>query len=218
MSVPPPERSTPFFELWDALAEPDCPICVLARRRARQFMENFFYEHVNDAALRSRLRESLGFSPEALQMAAEIHDALGTSILYAALSADVTRRLRGEVADSLSPAGACPLAETVRSTEANYVDTFARHYRAADLQARHAESFGLCLGHLAQVLAALSDKSLRERLRCAEAVKYARLGEELDLFEAKNDYRNHEPFGAEVDAWQRAARKFRRPECPGRPA
>jgi len=213
----PLERHTTFYELWDALAAPDaCAICRLRRKRARAFMEGFFYENVNEPGLRENLHDSLGFSPEALSLAEDIHDALGLSIVYAALCDDVARRLvRPE--PSLSPEQPCPLAAHARETEQRYLAEFARHYADEDLQARYETGFGFCVGHLREVLALLGDRTLRQRLCAAETRKFTALRDELKRFEAKNDYRNREPFGGEADGWQRALRKFRRPEQFGAP-
>lgn len=206
------ERHTTFYELWEALGVgDDCPICLLHRKRAHKFLNDFLYEKVNDAGMRSWLRDSLGFGAEACNLTAEVHDALGLSITYAALADEIQHRL-AEPQPELTPTRMCPLAESMRETEARYLAEFARHYGEADPQGRHEAGFGFCLGHLREALSLLADRALRRRLALAEAQKYAALRDELRQFEAKNDYRNREPLGAEADAWQRALRKCRRPE------
>ena len=208
----PPERHTTFYELWDALAARDeCGICLLHRRRARTFMESFFYEHVNDPGVRNHLHESLGFGPEASALAEELHDALGLSITYAALAFDVAQRLESPRAP-LEASESCPLAAAMRETEARYLREFARYYGEKDVQDRHAAGFGLCLGHLAAVLYVIDDETLQAQLYHTEQEKFARLRDELQLFVKKSSYDNRVPLGSEADAWQRALRKFRRPE------
>jgi hypothetical protein len=209
-----PDRHTTFYEVWDALGTPgDCGLCALHGRRAHQFVANLFYENVNHPGLRAHWHESLGFGDEGRTIAAAEQDALGLSILYASLAHDLVQRLN-HPPPKLHPARPGPLETVMRKTDARYLDEFVRHYGAADVQARHAAGFGLCLAHLDAVLRLLPDPALRMRLCEAERTLIARLQSELQLFADKSSYDSGQPFGPEADAWQRALRKFRRPESP----
>lgn len=45
----------------DALREPGCAVCRLARQAEGGYIEGLLWEQVNDAATRARLRASYGF-------------------------------------------------------------------------------------------------------------------------------------------------------------
>jgi hypothetical protein len=203
-------RHTTFYEIWDALGEIACPICFLRQKGIRKYMDDTFYENVNDPGLRARLHESLGFCDEALELALEAKQPLGMSIIYAALAKDVAKRIDNN--ENLAPARACPMAERAADIEERYLSEFALRYQATDLQERHAASFGFCIAHLGRVVTLFPKRELRWQFLTTEAQKFRAFAAELNLFVKKNDYRNKEPFGAEANAWMRAAKKFHRLE------
>jgi len=205
-----PERHFTFFKLWDAFEQKECPICYLCRKARNLFLSNLWYEHVNDVGLRNQLHRSIGFCPDATDASLAMGDDLGMSIIYRSLSDDIAARLRAH--NPLVQTGPCPIAEHVATMNHNYVQAMAAHYVAKDLQDRHENSFGLCLQHIREVLAALPTSQLRNTFSEIEEGKFRRLQQELDLFIAKNDYQNKEALGPERDAWIRAATKLHRQE------
>jgi Family of unknown function (DUF6062) len=205
-----PERHFAFFKLWDAFGQEECPICYLLRKARGLFLASLWYENVNDVGLRDRLHRSLGFCPEATETSLAMGDDLGMSIVYRALSDDIADRLHRR--QCLTPTTSCPAAEHVSTMNRTYVETLATHYVADDLQQLHEKSFGLCLQHIGETLAAMPNEELREKLSRIEEAKFRKLREELESFIAKSDYQKKEPLGAERDAWIRAARKFHRQE------
>ena len=45
-----------YYELRDALAGGDCPICQLALRVVERFLDYLIYENVNDPGIRENIR------------------------------------------------------------------------------------------------------------------------------------------------------------------
>jgi hypothetical protein len=207
-----PERHFTFFKLWDAFEQEECPICYLSRKARDLFLSNLWYENVNDVGLRNHLHRSLGFCPDAGHRSISMGDDLGASIIYRSLCDDVADRLAKH--DAIVPTQHCPVADHVATMNRNYVQAFAAHYVAKDVQERHEKSFGLCVQHIQETLAVLSDPDLRKTFSGIEEVKFRGLAKELNTLIGKSDYQNKQPLGPERDAWIRAILKFNRNEQP----
>jgi hypothetical protein len=205
-----PERHFTFFKLWDAFEQKECPICYLCRKARNLFLSSLWYEHVNDVGLRNQLHRSVGFCPDATNASVAMGDDLGMSIIYRSLSEDIAGRLHTH--ESVMPMERCPVAEHVAAMNRNYVQALVAHYVAQDLQDQHEKSFGLCLQHIHEVLAALPTSELRKTFSKIEEAKFRHLRQELDMFISKTDYQSKVPLGPERDAWMRAAQKFHRQE------
>ncbi|MDE1171774.1 MAG: hypothetical protein PW734_11300 [Verrucomicrobium sp.] len=208
---PEPERHLPFFKLWDAFVPGECPVCHLVATHRAQMIATLFEENVNDVGTRMHLHRSLGFSPGVAEQIGGSQDALGISIIYRSLCQDVVERL-AQAHPHLKPEEPCLVLEAERRDEERVCDEFALHYVATDFQERHAQSFGLCAGHLAQVLHRMAEGEAKERLREVEREKFAALAQQLDLYLDKSRYDNRQEMGAEKTAWDAAQRKLRRPE------
>lgn len=207
-----PERHTTFHELWEAFAVDQCPICCLRERSAADALANLYYEAVNDPATAAGLEASLGFSPETVRRVAKGLDAHGTSIIYGRNCRSVAAKLMHTPDSALRPQQADPVLQQAAATEMRYCRVFASHCDEADFQQHHAANLGLCLHHLDQVLALITDKNRRLALLRIEHTLLLNLAAELELFVKRNSYQNTDPIGAEKNAWLRALRKFNRPE------
>jgi len=87
--------SATAFNLIEACREPGCPVCRLEQRSVQRYLENQFYENVNNPDFRDHLRRSLGFCKEHAWLAANAHlgDALGFALIYRDVIRNTMERL-----------------------------------------------------------------------------------------------------------------------------
>lgn len=207
----PLKSSLSSYELWDAMREDGCPICLLIARFDERYLRDVFYDFNSDN-LRPDLHASLGFCPRFLRVAAMRPDSVAFSRLYGSLSEDVARRLREREVWRLAPRQSCPLERRDAQLAADYTYEFAAHYGDSEFQELHEDGFGLCLGHLDEVLHKLKNPALRDRFLACEERKFSRLTDDLHRFVGGQNY--HAGDSADPNAWFRAFRKFSRSEPP----
>lgn len=171
-----PSKHVLYHELVEAFGQDGCPICRLGLRAARRYLDVLSYEGVNDPRWRAELRAARGFcNRHAWQFAEEIHDGLGTAIIYHDIVGELLRVLgspggRGlshaqralapgilysdptKLAADLVPQRTCPACRCLADTSQRYVDTLLAHVDDPLFRSRYLASDGLCLPHLAQCL------------------------------------------------------------------
>jgi len=104
---------------------------------------------------------------------------------------------------------ACPVCNDLRDYEKRYITAFIEGFNEAEVRIAFGRSSGLCLPHIASVLAVCKDEELIKELLKAESEKISNLRKELGEFERKHDYRfSKEGFGKESDSWMRAIEKM----------
>lgn len=123
------------------------------------------------------------------------------------------RRAIQRARDALRPRKACPACESEAEREASYLDFFidALFDPALELEmkALYSGSEGLCYRHLIGCLERCASPEQANELAELEQPKLASLTREVSEYLRKHDHRyREEPFGDEVDAWARAARKL----------
>jgi hypothetical protein len=199
----PPSRHLDFHVLREALGLPGCPLCRLAYRAARRWLESLFYEQVNDVPTRAMLRASGGFCARHSRMAAHLGNPLGWSIIGADLVSAAAHELRAK------PSAMCPVCEVEREAAAGSVRTLLQHIGEEDFAAAYRAGEGLCLPHLRQALAGRRTPE-RDILEGIERERMQELREQLRGFVAHSDYlRGRDGYATEEsDAWLRAARKL----------
>ncbi|MEJ2209233.1 MAG: DUF6062 family protein [Anaerolineae bacterium] len=223
-----------YYHLREALAQPDCPLCRLRRKTARQYLDSLLWESVNDEEVRRQIRRAHGFCPEHAAMLARPGSALGVAIVsndvvrhllraldeasYDALPPLSLRRVReglraGEpasataaLAEALAPEAPCPACRQADEHEALYLDAFLEHLPADDeFRDLFFASDGLCLPHLRQALARVRGRPAFQALVDGQRAIWQRLAAELEEQVRKSDWRFHdEPPGDESGAWLRA--------------
>ena len=117
------------YKLLEACREPGCPICRLEQQGVERYLDNQFYENVNNPAWRDHLRASHGFCHEHswLGVNKRLGDALGFSIIYHDIVNNLLRSLKddarstsaarrrasvdGQAPESLAPLKRCPAAD-----------------------------------------------------------------------------------------------------------
>jgi len=146
-----------------AFRQPGCPICRLRRESERRYLFGFLWENVNDAGVRVKLVNSLGFCRRhAWQLQAMEErvwgDGLGTAIVYE----DLVRRAHAALQNStnhnrvpsgLRPRAQCRVCEIGENTEQSYVTWLLRGCKDAEFRKWYRSSDGVCLPHLRHVFA-----------------------------------------------------------------
>lgn len=227
-------RSVPSsisFKVLEACREPGCPLCRLEQRGVERYLDNQFYENVNNPAWRDQLRLSHGFCYEHawLGVSQRLGDALGFSIIYHDLATHLLRSLEersrstrskgsvlGQASESLrkriegvraalTPKKRCPACEHRAVLSRDLLIGFLKDLHTPEITAALQASDGLCLPHLRQAVESASDSSTYEKLLELHREKLESLRNELAEFIRKNDYLNiKEGFGSEGNAWLRA--------------
>ncbi len=221
------ERHTAYHMLLEAFAEQGCPACRIVETNLLRYLDLLIHENVNDVDFRAELRQAGGFcTTHAWWLVDRVRGAaLGTAIMYRDVLHTLGQRLAtvtpgggmltGRRRRSLTSLGgqfgaarnrsACPLCLNREREEEAFLGTFASNCRDWRFMERYEMSDGLCFGHLERTIGKLRDDEALRVLLAAQTKIVERLLHELDEFQRKNDYRFHlEPFGAEVDSWQRA--------------
>jgi hypothetical protein len=167
-----PSRHTTFHEVLDALQQEGCPICRLGVRAVSRQLDVLSYEGVNDPGSRAELRRARGFCHgHAWQFANEVHDGLGTAIIYRDVLGALLPLLRprspatshdggraGALDRRLLPQAECPACRTLAGASRRYLETLLAHLSDADVRRRYRASHGLCRPHLTMALPHARDR------------------------------------------------------------
>ena len=206
-----PEKHSAFFRLIEALRSDGCPICRICEDLDKKYVDDFFYESVNDPGLRARLERSLGFGELGARLAQAQADGLGMSIILADLCRALIGRLgAGDLA--LKRAADCVVMEHHFQTEKTYLAVFASHCQDEEVWQAHAAGLGFCLHHLRLCLPGLPEPG-RERLLQAEQEHLKRLESRMRaLVDRSRADSTATPTPAEHAAWREALRKFFQPD------
>jgi hypothetical protein len=227
-------RTTGFYDLRDALAQPDCAVCRLTAESADRFLENLLWESVNDPSSRRRIRQAGGFCHQHAWMLVRTSASLGVAIItrdvlssglktiegaaFQPASAWSLRRVRAaldsgqpaaatsELVARLEPQAVCPACAWVEKMESVYLGSLLDNLLGEDgLLAAYQSSDGLCLPHFRRALARVRREAVFEALVNAQQIIWERLIGHLSEFIRKSDHRfQGEPWGEERDAWLRA--------------
>lgn len=197
------EKFTTYYILLEEIAKEGCPICSLSNKTQNAFIENLFYENVNEPHLRKKLRSSLGFCAEHSKLVLAFGDALGTSIIMNDIITDVLNTLENYNFEFI-PAD-CPVCIEVRKAEQRYIDEFIQFASDNELQNTYKNSsFLLCLNHYCRLICKLK-KNKQKIYHTIQLEKLRRLKFELSEFIRKNNYSNKdEEIKSEGNAWIRA--------------
>lgn len=211
------------IELREAMAGWGCPLCRLADRAERNFIDSLSYERVLDLKTRAALQAARGLCAAHSRQWQNLQGgALGVAIVYRVAVLDLLReteaalqpsggflrrgRDAAQLARDLEASGPCPVCEIGHSTAQRFADLLLKDIAAPEVQALLQACGGLCLPHLRMTLSQPgAGKTYRQVLDAQRAAWQTLLGE-VDEFIRKNDYRfRHEPLtDQEADSWIRA--------------
>jgi hypothetical protein len=240
-------RTMSFYDLRDALAQPDCPLCRLKARAAGRYLDGLLWESVNDPEVRDQVRRAQGFCHEhgwglvrpgaSLGVAILMHDALQgvlgamADAHFEALPALSLRRAQENLdrsrpsaataglIDRLTPRGRCPACVQAEKMEKVYLTTLVGHLLEEDgLLAAYEASDGLCLAHFRQALRYVRDEATFRSLVNAQQIIWQRLADRLAEAIRKSDVRfRDEPVGDEGSAWLRGIAALSGAQATGQP-
>ncbi|MEJ2711482.1 MAG: DUF6062 family protein [Anaerolineales bacterium] len=225
-------RPQTYFDLLEACSQPGCPVCSVVHQSTNRYLENLFYENVNDVELRAKLVASRGFCNQHAWMALKpgVGDALGVAIIYhdvlgnvlndlpsqppaahkdiSTLLGHIPRQLSSAIKaaiTALTPQAPCPACQQREGTTRLTTTTLIENLHEDKLSDALAGSDGLCLPHLRLVLDQVKTSQDFNILLNIHIPKLQSLRDELAELIRKNDYRySDEEFGHERDAWRRA--------------
>jgi hypothetical protein len=196
-----PEKFTAYFNIVDAFKQPGCAICRLLQKAVHTYLDSLFYEHVNDAGTRRRLRQSFGFCREHAQTAISMRDAFGLAIIYD----DILGQVAASLGERKLPEAIqeCPLCTTRSTFEKQYVEVFRQYLTDPDFQEAFSLSSGLCLPHFRLASEHLKGTSSAFLFSTQEHIVKQSM-HHLKEFIRKHDYRfSDEGFSeAEASSWK----------------
>lgn len=225
-----------YYALIEACRLPGCPVCRLGQQAVARYLDNLFYENVNDWGVRRHLRESLGFCRE--HTGHILEGAAGNGLGVALIYQDILKNLLDDlpypedhssglekisawwggrprqlvenlknILANLTPTRPCPACQQLQETDRRTVGVLLAMLSEEPLQQAFQESQGLCLPHLRLTLNITSPPENQESVLALNGQKLAGLKAELAEYIRKNDHRfAHEGFGPEGDSWRRAMR------------
>jgi hypothetical protein len=227
---PAADKSFTYFALLEALGKSGCPVCRLMEEYSLSYLDALFYEQVNDAGIRRKLRHARGFCNwHAWQARAIATSALGVAIIAKDLIAEELARmdelLRGPLLKTIRPApgqrippkalaafiqgwrqkGGCPACEVILEHERHALETLLNFLHDSAFARRLESAAPLCFIHTLRAIEGHGAHPHLHMLITLQQAKCVRLVGELEEFCRKHDYRfSHEPWGVESDAWLRA--------------
>ncbi len=223
-------RTSIHFDLLDAFKQEGCPACRLAPKSVSMYLDIVSYELVNDTGVREQIRAAHGFCNEHAYQWLQQRDALGTSIFYVEVLAELTSKLEGlrfhkrdllsGVAslqntgngrtgeggrrfDALDSCADCPACCVLRKTESMVMETL----HDAGFKESYAASPGLCVPHLRLALRCAPDEEAFRTLIHIALRRHEILTVQMREVIRKYDYRfSGEPSGEEHGAATKAVR------------
>jgi len=227
-------RTTSFYDLRDALAQPGCAICRLKAQAVEHYLGGLLWEGVNDLGVRHSIRQARGLCHEHAWVLVRDGASVGVAIImqdvlqnllktlevaqFQALPPLSLRRVQerldpgqpaaatAELIAQLSPQAPCPACTQVEKMESIYLHTLVEHLLGEeDLLAAYETSDGLCLPHFREALTRVRDEAVFEALVNAQRAIWERLVGHLSEIIRKSDDRfRNEPRGEEVGGALRA--------------
>ncbi|MBN1287421.1 MAG: hypothetical protein JXB47_18615 [Anaerolineae bacterium] len=206
------------YRLWEACAEPGCPICTRVRLDVARYLDRLLYENVNDTHIRAKIREARGFCNRHAYLLSRPGGSLGIAVIYRDVLERVLRTLDearwrgGEIgskalSDALAPKQACPVCVREAEAEMAYARALAEELDAPSLLEAFKESDGLCLRHFRTTLGMSSKREVFEVLSDMQRTIWNRLSMELAEFIQQAD---SDLTSSEGDSWQRIVTRLRR--------
>ncbi len=209
-----------LLDLRRGMERPACPACRSDLIREERYLRSILHEYVNDPSVRIRLLDGLGYCARHTWLLSRVErslygDATGSSILFESILGEWQRRIasfnrteRRRRSPPPRPGAECPVCVHVAQGSAAELRELARALGDTDERVRRAyeESNGLCLPHLAALLAIAPESPERDEIVARIERTVSELRAELREFDRKRAWdKRHEPKGDEQTAWLRAA-------------
>jgi hypothetical protein len=219
-----------YFDVVEACQEPGCPVCRLSSREVKKYLDAILYDCVTDPDIRDELRRTLGYCHMHAWQLSTVGRGylLGVSIIYEDVLDIVQSELSrfrpqksngnplkrlfsnkkgGSSAEENLPRPRCPACIVTDNVEMQALKVLCKalHDKDEAMNRALASSEGLCLQHLRQAFAYISDAAVGDILVAVTRERITDIRAGLKEFIRKNDHRfQHEPIGSERDSWKHA--------------
>ena len=224
-------KSHSYFVLLEEFKLPGCPLCSLAIKNGRSFLDSLLYESVLDVPLRLKLMDSFGFCNRHAWEIPKLPAICSPAAGFAIFASDLLRKFNLLVgARAQEPrkkslwsfrfrhrsrkfslemkARVCPACDHVAQFEAFHLTDLMDSITEKEFLEAFMASQGICLPHLFLVEEKHSDHPNFPLLLQLQLDKSQSLRERLDEFIRKQDRRfQHEITADETKAW-RVAMEF----------
>lgn len=224
-------KTRSYFEIFDQLKEPGCPVCSLVLKASRSYLDSLMYERVLDVPTRLELIEAFGLCNwhvwQVPQLPALCSPHSGFSILASdllkkfgflsrALTAGAADRRRWKLSFhstmrkllARAKQKPCPACRHVGLMESYYLKGVADFIRDEEFLRAYTDSQGLCLPHFFQLARSSTTHPNFAVVWDFQTRKAASLNATVEEFIRKQDHRlQHEVTPVEAAAW-RAAMEF----------
>lgn len=198
-----PDKHTTEYEVLEALALPDCAICVLNQRAVDSWVDSLLREGVTSIPSRLRFREAGGLCGDHSRLLEARGNPLGCAILMLDLLTEASPAQVGKRGTVR-----CEACHFVQETERRYIDALAGALVWPENRATFEASQGLCVPHMRRLMRR-AKRPVETWVRMACAAHLEPLAADLAEIIRKNDYRfRHEEWGAEADGWRRALARW----------
>ena len=151
-----PEKHLPYFQFVKNLPPSGCPVCSQTRASLDEWFENLLYESANDRPLRHRFDAERGLCRRHAHRLCAAKDGLGAAIVYRNLLESTVSSL-GRGSPPPLNAGKCVACDHEADAESRCVGLVADFLGEEDIKAALSASGGLCMPHLAAVMAQRRD-------------------------------------------------------------
>jgi len=188
--------------LFQAFAQPGCPVCRLTVTSVHEYLGSLMYEYVTEPQTHMAVRAARGFcATHAWHILEQINaSALGIAILYEGLVRDLLndmgevrpdggRRQVAQAADALRPQGPCPACVHRATVEDHLLRNLLDYLGQSEFAEAFHRSAGLCLPHLRLALDLKGRTAAKASLLAIQQAIWAHLQGDLAEYVRKNDYR-----------------------------
>ena len=193
--------SSRAHQLFEAFAQPGCPVCRLTAASVHHYLGSLVYEYVNKPATHQTVRAARGFCTTHAWHALDDINAstLGLALLYEGLVRNMLKEM-GEVTPSsgrraiaqaaavLEPRAPCPVCEHRDRVEEHLLRNLLEPLDQAEFSAAFRASDGLCLPHLRQALGARGSQAAKATLLTLQQAIWGELQADLAEYIRLSDY------------------------------
>lgn len=153
---PKPEKHMPYFKFVKSLSQSGCPVCNQTSSALDDWYESLLYESANDRPLRHRFDAANGLCARHAHRLNGPNDGLGTAVIYRTVLERTVEALGKKSSPPLHK-GDCVACEAEADAEGRYVSLVADFLDEDDMRKGLEGGQGLCMPHLAAVLALLKE-------------------------------------------------------------
>ncbi len=224
--------SRTYYDLLEALPQPDCFVCRLVDAAVRQYIDMFIYENITNLARREEIRLARGYCSAHMVMfmggygrllslamleqdvmndvLRQIDRALGGPVTGGPLLAGLLHRAGKAIREAVLPSRPCPLCDYEKSQERVMLGTLLQFIDDPAMAAAFEQASILCLPHYYVALGLRGIPGLAARLERLIAKQQQGLRQlKLDIDEyirKRNTLYRDEEKAQEADAPTRAAK------------